>query len=178
MSDFVWTLRGTCYKLGHDVPHADGVIPARFITDRETSAEVMIPHLFEATDPGFHSRCRPGDIIVTGRNFGVGPKSNGYIAMQALGLGLVCESIPVQSYRGAVNCGLRVLSRCENVTAMCDTGDELEVDFYTGQFINHSRNTVHLFAPVPEAIQDLIAKGGNDGWLKAWWEEAKSTQSA
>ena len=171
MSEFNWTLRGKCYKLGDDVAHADGVIPARFITNRETSAEVMIPHLFEMTDPGFHTRCRPGDIIVTGRNFGVGPKSNGYIAMQALELGLLCESIPNQSYRGAVNTGLRILGSCEGVTTMCDHGDDIEVNFYTGQFTNHTRNTAHRFAGVPEAIRELIEKGGNDGWLKGWWQE-------
>ena len=42
--------------------------------DRETDPDVLKHHLFELTDPGFVSRCKPGDIIVAGRNFGVGGK--------------------------------------------------------------------------------------------------------
>ena len=86
-----WRLKGRCYKLGHDVPHPGGVIPSALITAREFDPQKLIPHLFAESDPGFHERVKRGDIIVTGRNFGMGPKMNGYIAMQALGLGLVCE---------------------------------------------------------------------------------------
>ena len=87
MENFDWVLKGRCYKLGHDVPHPGGVVPNRIIIGRHFDPADIIPHLFEETDPGFHTRCKPGDIIVAGRNFGMGPKMNGYIAMQALGLG-------------------------------------------------------------------------------------------
>lgn len=175
MAEFSWRLRGRCYRLGDDVPHADGVIPQQFITDRETDPAVLAPHLFALTDPGYVGRCRPGDIVVAGRNFGVGQKSTGYIAMQALGLGLLCESMPTQGYRGAVNAGLRVLAACQGVTALCETGDELEVDFATGHFINHSRGTSADFPAVPEVVRDLIAQGGGEAWLKAWWAAQPST---
>ena len=74
MTEFNWLLRGRCYKLGHDVPHPGGVIPNRLIVAREMDPQKLIPHLFEETDPGFHTRAKPGDIIVTGRNFGMGRK--------------------------------------------------------------------------------------------------------
>jgi 3-isopropylmalate/(R)-2-methylmalate dehydratase small subunit len=169
MSEFQWTLRGRCYKLGHDVPHPVGVIPARFITAREMDPRVLVPHLFADTDPGFPERCHPGDIIVTGRNFGLGPKGNGYVAMHALGLGLVCESMSVQAYRAAVSTGLRVLTGCPDATMLCETGDELEVDFRTGRFVNHTRGLGQDFPAVPEAIHDLVELGGNAGWLANWW---------
>ena len=140
MTEFGWVLKGRCYKLGHDVPHPGGVIPNRLITAREMDPQKLIPHLFEETDPGFHERAKAGDIIVAGRNFGMGPKVNGYIAMQALGLGIVCESMPFLAYRAAIGCGVLVLTDCFNVTELCDTGDELEVDFQTGQFVNHTRD--------------------------------------
>ena len=85
---FSWVRRGRCYKLGHDVPHMGGVVPMRIVSEMRFDPKDIVPHLFEETDPGFHERCRPGDVIVTGRNFGMGPKMQGYIAMQALGLGL------------------------------------------------------------------------------------------
>src|SRR3954465_6613452 len=73
MTTFNWRLKGRCYHLGHDVPHPGGVVPNRLIVAREMDPQKIIPHLFEETDPGFHERAKPGDIIVTGRNFGMGP---------------------------------------------------------------------------------------------------------
>jgi 3-isopropylmalate/(R)-2-methylmalate dehydratase small subunit len=169
MPDFDWVLRGRCYLLGDDVNHAGVVIPAALVTARETNPEVLIPRLFEAIDPGFHTRCRPGDLIVTGRNFGMGPKGAGYIAMQALGLGLLCESTSVQSYRAAIGTGLRVLAPCPGITTLCESGDELECDFKNGHFVNHTRGIHQTYQPLPEALHELVAKGGNKGWLQAWW---------
>ncbi|ANN66934.1 hypothetical protein [Bordetella bronchialis] len=174
MNDYQWVLRGRCYRLGDDVPHPGGVIPARFITAREMDPQVLVPHLFEETDPGFHERCRPGDIIVTGRNFGMGPKGNGYVAMQALGLGLVCESMSVQAYRAAISTGLRVLNHCEGIAACCETGDDLEVDFLDGRFVNHSRGISRELPPVPQALRELLACGGNEGWLRHWWQSRQA----
>jgi 3-isopropylmalate/(R)-2-methylmalate dehydratase small subunit len=169
--EFDWVLKGRCYKLGHDVPHAGGVIPNRYIVARQFDPAELTPHLFEESDPGFHERCRPGDIIVTGRNFGMGPKMNGYIAMRALGLGLVCESMPFLAYRAAIGEGLRVLTDCPAVTEICDTGDELEVDFRNGLFVNRTRGLSREYPPMPEALMDIVALGGNAGWLKRWWQQ-------
>ena len=171
MSGFEWVLRGRCFKLGHDVPHAGGVIPNRFIVARQFDPAELVPHLFEETDPGFHQRCRPGDIVVAGRNFGMGPKMNGYIAMRALGLGLVCESMPFLAYRAAIGEGLRVLTDCPAVTELCDTGDELEVDYRNGFFVNRTRNVSREYPPVPEALMEIVELGGNTGWLKRWWRQ-------
>jgi 3-isopropylmalate/(R)-2-methylmalate dehydratase small subunit len=176
--DYNWVLRGRCYQLGDNVPHAGDVIPASFVTGREMDPAVLIPHLFERLDPGFHTRCKPGDLIVTGRNFGMGPKGNGYVAMQALGLGLLCESTSVQSYRAAISTGLPVLTACTGIAALCETGDDIECDFRSGHFTNHTRNLTRDFPGVPQALQDLIAKGGNQGWLRDWWQAKQATTQA
>jgi len=165
---FQWRLRGRCYKLGDDVPHAGGVVPNWIIGGRYFDPKDIIPHLFEETDAGFHERCRPGDIIVTGRNFGMGPKMNGYIAMQALGLGLVCESMPFLAYRAAVGCGVRVMTDCASVTQICENGDELEIDFRDGYVLNHTRGIQREYPPIPDTLLELIALGGNAGWLRQW----------
>ena len=177
MSGFEWTLRGRCYKLGDDVPHAGAVIPQWIIAGRFLDPELLVPHLFEQIDPGFHERARPGDIIVAGRNFGMGPKMNGYVAMQALGLGLICESMPFLAYRAAVGCGVRVLTDCAGVTAMAETDEDIEVDFLAGEFTNHTRGQSVRFPCVPDALRDLIAYGGNKGWLRHWWETEQAASA-
>jgi 3-isopropylmalate/(R)-2-methylmalate dehydratase small subunit len=170
-----WCYKGRCYKLGHDVPHPGGVIPLQLITAREFDPQKLIPQLFAETDPGFHQRVQAGDLIVTGRNFGMGPKMNGYIAMQALGLGLLCESMPFLAYRAAIGCGLPVMTDCFNITELCESGDELEVDFRSGLFFNRTRDIRKEYPPLPDALQDIIAVGGNTGWLKRWWQEQQDT---
>ena len=173
----MWVMRGRCHKFGDNVPHGGGVVPVWVLANRVVEAEKLIPHLFEEIAPGFHSRCKPGDIIVAGKNFGMGPKMNGYVAMQALGLGLLCESMPFLGYRGAVGVGLRVMNDCEGVTSLCETGDDIEVDFRKGLFINHTRNIERAFPPIPESLRELIELGGNTGWLKRWWATRNSAET-
>jgi 3-isopropylmalate/(R)-2-methylmalate dehydratase small subunit len=170
MADADWVKRGRCHRFGHDVPHAGGIVPLQFITAREIRPEVLIPQLFAELRPGFAESCKPGDLVVTGRRFGMGPKVPGYIAMQALGLGLICESMPVQAYRAAINEGLAVLSPCPDVLDCCEDGDELEVDFATGLFVNHTRNTRTAFAPLPADLRAVVQYGGTGGWLEHWWQ--------
>ena len=47
IEDFQWKLNGRCYKLGHDVPHAGGVVPNRIIVGRYFDPKDIVPHLFE-----------------------------------------------------------------------------------------------------------------------------------
>ncbi len=175
MSETMWVMRGRCHKFGDNVPHGGGIVPGWVLAQRVLDAETLIPHLFEDIAPGFHERCKPGDIIVAGKNFGMSPKMNGFVAMQALGLGLLCESMPFLAYRAAVGVGLRVMNECEGVSAICDTGDDIEVDFQSGRFINHTRNIERAFPPIPASLQELIELGGNTGWLKRWWTTRNST---
>jgi len=166
---FSWIFRGRCTRLGHDVPHMGGVVPMKIVSEQRYDPKDIIPHLFAETDPGFHERCKPGDLIVTGRNFGMSPKMQGYIAMQALGLGLVCESMPFLAYREAIGVGLPVLMGCADVLEACETGDELEVDFSTGRFSNRTKNLERQYPPIPGALREVVALGGTTNWLKNWW---------
>lgn len=175
---FSWVLRGRCWRLGHDVPHMGGVVPMRIVSEMRHDPATIIPHLFEETDPGFHERCRPGDIVVAGRNFGMGPKMQGYIAMQALGLGVVCESMTFLAWREAIGIGLPVLKDAPGISEACATGDDLEVDFRSGLFINHTRGERRTLPAVPEALHEVLAAGGTTGWLRQWWARQQAAQGA
>lgn len=175
MSKFEWVMRGRCHKFGDDVPHAGGIVPAHFVTARETDPDVLMPHLFEELRPGFSEQCRPGDIIVAGKRFGMGPKVPGYIAMKAHGLGLVCESMPVQAYRAALGEGLPVLAPNPGILHLCDDGDMLEVDFSTGVFLNQTRGLRAQLNAVPEVLRDLVTRGGTAGWLTHWWQHQRES---
>lgn len=178
MSAFQWRLSGRCHKFGHDIPHPGPVMPMWLVAGRYMDPKDLVPHLFEELRPGFHEQTKPGDIIVTGRNFGMGPKMNGYIAMHALGLGLVTESMPFLAYRAALGCGLRVLDHCPGVFELVEDGDSIEVDFSTGTFVNRTRSVDRQFEPIPEALRDLVARGGTAGYLRDWWAENRTKETA
>jgi 3-isopropylmalate/(R)-2-methylmalate dehydratase small subunit len=117
--------------------------------------------LMSEIDPDFPKKVAPGDIIVAGRRFGQGnPHIQGFLGIKGHGLGLVAESIPRGSFRNAINAGLPFLTGCAGVTALCETGDQLEVDFATGRFVNLSRGTQASYAPLPPELQAIIAVGG------------------
>jgi 3-isopropylmalate/(R)-2-methylmalate dehydratase small subunit len=79
--------------------------------------------------------------------------------------------MPFLADRAAIGCGLRVLTDCSGVTGLCETGDELEVDFQAGRFINYTRDIRRDYPPLPESLRELVALGGNTGWLKRWWQQ-------
>ena len=167
-----WRTRGRAHVFGENVPHDGGMIPQPIIDQRITDPKELIPHLFKMVDPTFVDRVKEGDFIVAGRNFGCGkPHTNGYIAMQSLGLRVLCESMPGRAVRDVMNLGLPVMSQCEGVTSFVKAGDDIEADYETGDVINHSTGERRNFPPINERIRDTIKQHGMKGMLLNWLKE-------
>lgn len=161
--------QGICHVFGDAVPLDEGVMAFKFAVERVTDPAVLIPHLFEQVDPGFSRRVRPGDVIVAGKNFACGkPHIQGFLAMDALGLGIICVSMPHKSLRRAVATGVPVLTGAGPVAEFAHSGDEIEVDFETGGLRNLSTGVVRQLAPMPTILQDIVAHAGAAGSLRAW----------
>lgn len=92
-----------------------------------------------------------------------------YIAMKAMGLAVVCESMPYNTYRGLIGIGFTFMNVCAGILDLVEDGDELEVDFRTGAFTNHTRGVEREFKPLPERALDNIRVGGTQGVLEDWW---------
>ena len=88
--------------------------------------------------------------------------------------GLHARDMTADQHRAAIGEGLRVLTDCPAVTDICDTGDELEIDFRNGLFVNRTRGVSREYPPMPEALMDIVAVGGNSGWLKRWWQQRQN----
>lgn len=156
-----WIYRGRCWKFGDSLGIDGDIMPLRFALEREMDPAVLAPHLMEGVEPGFAAKVRPGDIIVAGRRFGQGnPHIQGFLGIRGKGMGLVAVSIPRGSFRNAVNAGVPFLSGCLGVGELCESGDELEVDFEQGMFRNLSRATEHRYAPIPPELRSIVALGG------------------
>jgi 3-isopropylmalate/(R)-2-methylmalate dehydratase small subunit len=156
-----WVYKGKCWKFGDNLGIDGDVMPLRFALERELDPTILRDHLMAGVDPEFPNRVSSGDIIVAGKRFGQGnPHIQGFLGIVGHGLGLVAESIPRGSFRNAINAGLPFLADCEGVTDDVETGDDLEVDFLTGEFTNLSRNVTRQFQPLDAQLQAIIEAGG------------------
>lgn len=161
--------RGFCHVYGDKVPLDEGVMAFKFAIGRVTDPEVLIPHLFELIDPDFVSRVKPGDLIIAGQDFACGkPHLSGFIAMQALGLGVLCESMPARALRGAVSKGLPVLNNCQGIRSFVSSGDEVDINYETGEAHNITRGSQISFPPMPKILLEIVASGGTVGGLRKW----------
>ena len=139
-----WTTRGRAHVLGHDIPHDGGVMSFEMVISRVTDPQMLIPKLFHEVDPALAQRLQAGDFIVAGRNFLAGKAhNNGLIALQALNVRVLCESMPLRAYQGAVGLPLPCLADCADITAVVAEGDEIEVDMLAGTVTNFRTGVVH-----------------------------------
>lgn len=156
-----WTMRGRCWKFGDNVGIDGDMMPLEFALKRETNPDVLGPHLMTGLDPDFPKKVQPGDIIVGGRRFAQGnPHIQGLIGIRAHKLGLVVESMQRGSYRNAINAGVPFLPACAGVGSEVETGDDIEVNFESGVFINHTRGTRLQYRALAPSQLEIIAVGG------------------
>ncbi len=156
-----WNYKGKCWKFGDNLGIDGDVMPLRFALERELDPMILRDHLMSGIDPGFANKVSSGDIIVAGKRFGQGnPHIQGFLGMVGHGLGLVVETIPRGSFRNAINAGLPFLAGCRGVTNDVETGDDLEVDFKTGEFRNVTRNLSRRFQPLDVRLQAIVEAGG------------------
>lgn len=171
-----WIYKGKCWKFGDNLGIDGDVMPLRFALERELDPEVLKPYLMAGVDPDFANQVSPGDIIVAGKRFGQGnPHIQGFLGIVGHELGLVVESTPRGSFRNAINAGLPFLNGCEGVTNDVETGDDLEVDFKTGEFKNLTRGITRQFQPLDAQLQAIIEAGG---WRPALEQRLAKLRSA
>jgi 3-isopropylmalate/(R)-2-methylmalate dehydratase small subunit len=157
------TFSGKVWKFGHDI-NTDLVIPNFAVL---MSVEEQLPHCFSANRPGWVDEVEKGDVLVVGRNFGVGSARNIGAVFQGLGIsGIVAESFNGLGLRNCINVGMPSLP-CEGVIDLFQEGDVAEVDWTTGAVRNATSGATLQGAPIPLQLQQLVAAGGVEDVLRA-----------
>jgi 3-isopropylmalate/(R)-2-methylmalate dehydratase small subunit len=169
-------LRGRCHKFGHDLHMDTHVMPYKYIALHGFDSEALVPHLFEEVAPDFNRRVQPGDFIIAGRNFAFGkPHSQGLIAIAALKLRLLCESMPFATYRGAISRGIVCHRRCVGISDLVSDGDTVEMDFAAGEFLNVTTGARANFPAVDAQLLETMLLGGMKPALRRWREQQTQT---
>jgi 3-isopropylmalate/(R)-2-methylmalate dehydratase small subunit len=161
--------RGRCHVFGDDVPLDDGFIPFELAISRVDEPARLIPELFRQVDPSFAGRVQKGDIVIGGHRFAGGkPHFQGFVAMAALDLSIICTSMPYKSLRGAISKGVPVMTGFPDTADCFFTEDDVEVDFVEGVITNWSRDLQCRCPRLATDLVSIILGGGTRGSLKSW----------
>jgi len=149
---------GKVFKYGDNVD-TDVIIPARYLNTSDPAE--LAKHCMEDIDADFMNKVREGDIIVAGKNFGCGSsREHAPIAIKASGVScVIAPSFARIFYRNSFNTGLPILE-CEEAAQKIDAGDEVEVNFKTGEIKNITKGETYQAEPFPEFISKIIESEG------------------
>lgn len=116
--------------------------------------------VFSANRPGWSDEVEKGDILIGGRNFGMGSSRPAARSLKNLGIAcLVAESINGLFYRNAVNFAFPALE-APGVSAMFEEGQTAEVSFEDFRVTNLDSETSCDAAPMPAPLLDILRAGG------------------
>lgn len=103
---------------------------------------------------------QPGDILIAGRNFGMGSSRPGARSLATLQIGcLVAHSINGLFFRNCVNWALPAIE-CPGIQDAFDEGDIAEIGYDTSTIRNVTKGTVLQGKPVPPQLADIVKAGG------------------
>lgn len=155
-------IEGRAWLFGADI-NTDAMAPGLYF---KASMDEMARHCLEIVNPDFARDVRPGDIVVAGRNFGVGSaREQAVMALTHLGVGAVLAvSFGRIFYRNALNFGLPALTYADAGTVLA--GDLLRIDPVAGWIGNVRSGAVHAVPGIPAHLMAMVEAGGLMPWLK------------
>ncbi|MCK9161932.1 MAG: 3-isopropylmalate dehydratase small subunit [Arcobacteraceae bacterium] len=156
-------INGKVWNFGDNID-TDLIIAARYLNSSDPAH--LAKFVMEDADPTFAKKVQKGDIIVAGENFGSGSsREHAPIALKAAGVGaVVAKSFARIFYRNAFNMGLPIFELKESDEIK--EGDNIEIDFDTGEIKNLTTNKIYKFTPIPPFMQELLSAGGLMNYAK------------
>ncbi|MCW2661721.1 MAG: 3-isopropylmalate dehydratase [Mycobacterium sp.] len=117
-------------------------------------------HIFYEVRPGWTDGVAPGDIVVAGKNFGLGSSRPVAALFVELGIaGLVAEEFNSLFFRNAVNSGLPAMT-VPDATSVFHEGDTGTFDLSDGSWRNDTTGASGTVPKLPDLILDIIESGG------------------
>lgn len=149
-------MTGRAWVFGDDVD-TDAIAPGRYM---KFAIEEIAKHCLESVDPAFAPGVQAGDVVIGGRNFGMGSsREQAPQALKALGVAaLVAPSFAGLFYRNALNLGLAavVCADADRIRA----GDRVRVDPEAGRIVNETTGATLACEPIPPHLMAMVRDGG------------------
>ena len=144
------------WKVGDNI-NTDLILP---ITVFYASPEEQARAVFASNRPGWVDQMRRGDILIGGKNFGMGSSRPAARSLKNVGLAcVVAHSLNGLFYRNCINFAFPGLE-CPGVDEAFEEGDIAEVDFDAAVVRNVTRGTTLNGRATPPRLLDLLKAGG------------------
>jgi 3-isopropylmalate/(R)-2-methylmalate dehydratase small subunit len=144
------------WKVGPNI-NTDLILPNKAFY---ASIDEQPAYVFGANRPGWSSQVQKGDILIGGRNFGMGSSRPAARSLKNLGLAcLLAPSINGLFFRNCVNFAFPALE-CPGVDEAFEEGDIAEIEFESGRVRNVTRDTELTAKPLPPQLLSIVTAGG------------------
>jgi len=159
--DLKTVFRGNIWHIPRDNIDTDMIYHNRYLTI--TDIIEMGKYAFDNLEgfEDFAGRVKPGDIVVTGRNFGAGSSRQQAVdCFRALGVSIIlAESFGAIYERNAINSGMPIMIYKPSGGAFSQ-GDEIEVDITSGRIRNLTNGAEIKGVPFTDVQMDIYKRGG------------------
>lgn len=154
---------GRVWKYGDNI-NTDVLFPGKYTYQKMEPAE-MAGHALEDLDPNFAAAVNPGDIIVAGRNFGMGSsREQAASALKYAGITvIIAESFARIYFRNAINQGIPAI-KCPEAVAVIKNGQTISVDLAKGQITTFGGG--FTFPPYPATVMRILENDGLINYIK------------
>jgi 3-isopropylmalate/(R)-2-methylmalate dehydratase small subunit len=124
------------------------------------SIEEAAKHVFYDLRPGWTDEVKPGDVVIAGKNFGIGSSRPVAQLFKQLGIAaLVAEEFNSLFLRNSINFGLPAVT-IPGVTAAISDQDEVVLDVRAATIQRVADGTRLTGSPLPDFVLDIVAQGG------------------
>jgi len=156
-------IKGKVWKYGDDI-NTDVIYPGKY-TYKDLSSKEMASHALEDLDSEFTKKVKKGDILVAGRNFGMGSsREQAVTSLKYAGIAaIIAKSFSRIYFRNAINQGIPAVQSQDFVDAVKD-GEQIEIDFEKG--IIKCNAGKFDFPSFPQKIMDILGAGGLTEYTK------------
>ncbi len=155
--------KGKVWKYGDDI-NTDVIFPGKY-TYQKMEPEEMAKHALEDLDPDFITKVSDGDILVAGKNFGMGSsREQAAVAIKYAGIRvIIAKSFSRIYFRNAINAGMPAIKSPEAVAAI-ENGENIVVDMKNGKIITEKGE--FAFPPYPETVMEILENNGLINFIK------------
>ncbi len=141
-----------------DNVNTDLIFPGKYTYTLKTPEEIAA-HALEDLDPTFATNVRAGDVIVAGRNWGVGSsREQGVTALKYAGVNvIIAGSFGGLYFRNCINQGVLPIV-CPELSKAVQTGDAIELDVVGATITANGQR--FSFTPLSPSVQAIYEAGG------------------
>jgi 3-isopropylmalate/(R)-2-methylmalate dehydratase small subunit len=159
-----------CWVYGDNV-NTDVIFPGKYTYTLKTPEEIASKAL-EDLDPTFATQVKAGDVIVAGRNWGMGSsREQGVTSLKYAGVNcIIAESFSGLYFRNCINQGVLPIV-CTGLHLTLHTGDSIELDIANHTIISGGNH--YSFSPLSPSVQKIFDAGGLLPMLQKQFAAAK-----